>query len=129
MRLSESWLQFIKFGIVGVANTGIGLGSYYLLLWLGCHYLVANVGSWVVSVFNAFYWNNKYVFKSNAIWWRALIKTYISYGASFVSGTVLLYLLVEWCGVSELLAPVCTLLLTIPMNFLLNKFWTFKSRL
>ena len=54
MRLSESWMQFIKFGIVGVANTGIGLGSYYLLLWLGCHYLVANIGSWIISVFNAF---------------------------------------------------------------------------
>ena len=129
MRLSESWIQFIKFGIVGVANTGIGLGSYYLLLWLECHYLVANIGSWIISAFNAFYWNNKYVFNSNVIWWRALVKTYISYGASFVSGTVLLYIFVEWCGVSELLAPVCTLLLTIPMNFLLNKFWTFKSRL
>lgn len=25
--------------------------------------MIANILSWVISVFNAFYWNNRYVFK------------------------------------------------------------------
>lgn len=123
------WItQFVKFGLVGMVNTAIGLGSYYLFLWLGCSYLLANIISWIISVFNAFYWNNKYVFASNNRWHVALLRTYLSYGFSLVLGTSFLYLLVEYAGVSDLIAPVCTLFLTIPMNFLLNKFLTFRSR-
>lgn len=126
MTNKENFIQFIKFGIVGLSNTFIGLGIYYLLLWLGANYLICNAVSWIISVFNAFYWNNKYVFKNENTWFSALIRTYISYGFSFLVSTVLLYLFVEWCGISKVLAPVVCLVVTIPLNFLLNKFWTFK---
>ena len=122
----ESFLQFMKFCVVGLSNTAIGLGTYYLFLWLGFHYMIANVLSWVISVFNAFYWNNKYVFKSSTTWLRALFRTYVSYGVSFLVGTVVLYGLVEWCSVSDIIAPLLVLIVTIPLNFVLNKFWTFK---
>ena len=122
----ESLLQFIKFGIVGLSNTFIGLGIYYLLLWLGANYLICNAVSWVISVFNAFYWNNKYVFKTGNTWLTALLRTYLSYGLSFLIGTGLLYVFVEWCGISQIIAPVLTLIVTIPLNFVLNKFWTFR---
>lgn len=125
-RNSKNIVQFIKFGIVGVSNTAVSFGCYYFLLWVGCHYLVANVIAWVISVFNAYYWNNKYVFANDTHWFKALMKTYMSYGFSAVLGTGLLYLLVEFCSVSELIAPVFVLLLTIPLNFVLNKFWTFR---
>lgn len=125
---TQTIMQFIKFGIVGVANTVIGLGTYYLFLWLGCHYLLANVLSWLISVFNAFYWNSRYVFKTGLHWLRALAKTYVSYGASFLMGMVVLYILVDILGISNIVAPLITLGITIPLNFLLNKFWTFRDK-
>ena len=117
--------QFFKFGLVGILNTIIGFGSYYCLLWLGCNYIWANVISWIISVFNSFYWNNKYVFIHNTLWWKALAKTYISYALSLICGTILLFIVVEYLYISPIIAPVFTLLLTIPMNFILNKYWTF----
>ena len=122
----KSVVQFIKFGIVGVSNTVIALAVYYILLWLGAVYLVANTISWIVSVFNAFYWNNRYVFKNDTPWLKALVKTYISYGASFVAGSILLIIFVEICYISDKIAPLLTLVLSIPMNFIMNKYWTFK---
>ena len=122
----KSIVQFIKFGIVGVSNTIIALVVYYLILWLGVPYLIANTISWIVSVFNAFYWNNRYVFINNTPWSKALVKTYISYGASFVVGSILLIIFVEVCNMSDKIAPLLTLVLTIPMNFIMNKYWTFK---
>ena len=123
---SSDVIQFIKFGIVGLSNTAIGLGSYYLFLWLGWHYMLANVMSWIISVFNAFYWNSKYVFYASSSWLRALFRTYLSYGLSFVIGAIVLYALVEWGGVSDVIAPLLVLIITIPLNFVLNKFWAFK---
>ena len=125
-RSNQHIMQFIKFGIVGLSNTLIALLVYYVLLFIGVNYLIANVFSWVVSVFNAFYWNNKYVFQNDTIWFKALIKTYISYGVSFLLGTLLLFILVAGCGISEVIAPLLSLVITIPLNFIMNKFWTFK---
>ncbi|MEG2931919.1 MAG: GtrA family protein [Ruthenibacterium sp.] len=33
----------------------------------------------------------------------------------------------QYWGVSEWIAPVINLVITIPLNFILNKFWTFKQ--
>ena len=122
----ESLIQFFKFGLVGLSNTAVGFGVYYALYFCWAHYITANIVSWLVSVFNAFYWNNKYVFQSGSGWWKTLCRTYVSYGASLLVSTLLLYALVEYLQVSPVIAPVLCLLVTVPLNFLLNKFWAFK---
>lgn len=124
-------LQFIKFGIVGVSNTLISLAVYYIFLWINKDlYLLGNVAGWVVSVANAFYWNNKYVFADDrtGVWSMItkLCKTYLSYGATFLLSTFLLYLEVDIWGWSSAISPLINLLITIPLNFLLNKFWAFQ---
>lgn len=124
-------IQFLKFGLVGVSNTAVSLAVYYLFLWVDDRlYLWGNVVGWVVSVANAFYWNNKYVFTEHSEGIAALIKrllrTYLSYGATFLLSTVLLYLEVDVLHWSAVISPIMNLLVTIPLNFLLNKFWTFQ---
>lgn len=122
----NSLIQFIKFGLVGVSNTIVGFGVYYLLYYCGVYYLIANIASWLISVFNAFYWNNKYVFQAGSSWWKTLVRTYISYGASLIISTMMMYVLVALIHISPVIAPVICLVVTIPMNFILNKFWAFK---
>lgn len=124
-------VQFIKFGLVGVSNTLVSLAVYYLVLFINSRwYLLGNVLGWIISVANAFYWNNKYVFgvkgDGTRTFFKKLGKTYLSYGATFLLSTALLYLEVDVLGWSALISPVLNLLITIPLNFLLNKFWAFK---
>ena len=120
--------QFVKFGLVGVSNTVLALAIYYVLLFLGMHYLWANVFAFAISVLNAYFWNSRFVFTRNPTSGRArqLAKVYVSYGLTFVLSMVLLYVMVDILGVSELLAPVFNLCITVPLNFLLNRFWAFK---
>lgn len=117
--------QFIKFCIVGLSNTGISLIAYYGCLFLGAHYILANVVSWIVGVFNSFYWNNKYVFTSTEAWWKALLKSYASYGFSLVAGLLLLSLLIEVLSISEFIAPIIVMIVMTPINFIMNKMWVF----
>ena len=129
----EAFLQFIKFGIVGVSNTLIHYFTYLICIFAGCHYLIASVIGFLVSVMNAFYWNNKYVFvkEENATrsLWQAFLKTFLSYaGTGLVLENVLLVIWVRFLHVPEAIAPLVTLLITIPINFILNKFWAFKDR-
>ena len=121
-------LQFVKFGIVGLSNTIISLAIYYLFIWINSDwYLLGNVSGFVVSVANAFFWSRRYVFKdSHESFLRGLLKSYLAYGVSFVFAIGLLFVQVEWIGISKVLAPILNLIITIPLNFLINKYWTFR---
>ena len=123
-------LQFIKFGLVGVSNTLVAWICYYLFLWIDEDlYIVGSVVGGIVCIANAFYWNDKFVFKSNNNDWRSKLKrlgkTYISYGGTSLFGLFLLWVEVRFLGVSKLLAPPLNLIITIPLNFMLNRNWTF----
>ncbi len=136
----ESLMQFVKFGIVGVSNTVISYVLYTVTLiglravglFAGYDYLIATVVAFVLSVLWSFYWNNKMVFvmeegQSRNIW-KALIKTYISYSfTGLFLNSVLMVLWVQVFHVSEFIAPIINLLISVPVNFLINKFWAFKS--
>lgn len=131
----EEWttfMQFVKFGLVGVSNTFISYMVYLASVLCGANYLLGNLLGFVVSVLNSFYWNNKYVFKkekdSKRSGVNALIKTFISYGATgLLLSSALLYVWIDLLGISELAAPIINLLVTIPLNFVLNKLWAFKQ--
>ena len=135
LKLSEkTWLnllQFGKFGIIGIFNNAISYVTYFVLIKLGMHYIPANIIGFSLSVYNAYYWNNKYVFvaENKRIWWKTFLKTYISYaGTGIVLSNVLLVLWVECLYISREVAPVLNLLITVPVNYLVNKFWTYKER-
>lgn len=137
----ETFVQFVKFGVVGVTNTVISYVIYVASLlilqnnkWLeGVDYLVAQVIAFILSVLWSFYWNNKYVFIQSADTERsllkALIKTYISYSfTGLFLNSILSVLWVEVLGISKMVAPIINLLVSVPLNFFMNKFWAFKDK-
>lgn len=125
--MKKSIIQFIKFGIVGCSNTLISLAIYYVLIYFHINYIVANTVGFIVSVLNAYYWNKRFVFKVDKEKdMKALIRTFVSYGSTFILSTLLLFIMVNQLGISEILVPIINLMITIPLNFVLNKFWAFK---
>ncbi len=122
--------QFIKFGIVGISNTLISLSIYYIFVFISLKlYLVGNTVGFVVSVLNSYYWNNKYVFKAKERdHIKAIGKTYLSYTITFLLSTVLLFIMIELLGIQETIAPIINLSITVPLNFLLNKYWVFIEK-
>lgn len=121
-------IQFIKFGLVGLSNTFISLAVYYLLVLVRVNYIIANILGFIISVLNAYYWNSKYVFKSDNSKKTILFRTYAAYLITFILSNTLLYLQVEIINISKYIAPLICLLVTIPLNFIINKFWTYKEK-
>lgn len=133
--------QFIRFGIVGVTNTVISYLLYTASLLLmrsvgiltGVDYLVAQIVAFVLSVLWSFYWNNRMVFvmeegQTRSIW-KALLKTYISYSfTGLFLNSILLFLWVDVVQISEFIAPIINLLISVPLNFIMNKFWAFRTK-
>lgn len=120
-------VQFLKFGVIGLANTFLSLSIYYFFVYVGVNYLLANTIAFIITVANSYFWNNRYVFrKTSAGHLKAITKVYICYGATFLISTFLLYVMVDWLGISKYIAPILNLFVTVPLNFILNRFWAFK---
>jgi putative flippase GtrA len=128
----EKVLQFVKFGIVGISNNVVMYVIYLLLITIGINYVVANCAGFALSIINAYYWNNRYVFRNvsddRRIWWKGLIKTFVSYSfTGIILGNILLIIWVEIINISNIIAPLINLIITVPLNFIINKYWTFRK--
>lgn len=155
--MMKSFLQFIKFGLVGVSNTLISEAVYVIIVLFKGNYLFASFMGFVISVLNAYYWSSKYVFKENEdgekrVWWKVLLKTYVAYFWGFLVNLCLLILWIDILHVADYMGPVqkllagfgvtsldaevlgnliaegVNLILVIPMNFLINKYWAYKQK-
>lgn len=132
-------LQFVKFGIVGLSNTVISYVIYVISLVAlqsmevlpKIDYLVAQFIGFVLSVLWSFYWNNKFVFQDNdggRNILQVLLKTYLSYAfTGLFLNSILSFVWVEIFQWSKMIAPIINLLVSVPLNFIMNKFWAFKS--
>lgn len=126
----KTLVQFFLFGLVGISNTVVSLLCYYLVLWINPEwYMLGSVIGTIVSIANAFVWNDRFVFvggkKDCKSVLRRLFKTYISYGGTAILSNVLLWIEVAFFFVPKTFAPILNLLITIPLNFIISKFWTF----
>lgn len=129
---SDIFAQFFRFGLVGFTNTAVNYGVYAVLLYLGLHYLAASIAAFVVSVLWSYALNSHFVFKaeegSERSVLKSLAKTFVSYAATgLILTNVLLVIEIEVFSVNGYIAPLLNLLVTVPLNFLLNRNWAFKS--
>lgn len=96
--------------------------------------------------------------KEKRVWWQVLLKTYASYALGFGINTVLLILWIDmlrigvyfgfvgdiigWASgflsflpksmtadeISEIIAPILNMFITVPINFVINKFWAYRQK-
>jgi len=122
-------IQFLKFGLVGISNTLLSLTIYYIFFWINpVLYQAGNAVGWMIGVLNSVFWNRKLVFKdSTEHLLKILGKSFLAYGGSFLLTVILLHIQIELIGIPASIAPLICLVFTIPVNFLANKFWAFRS--
>ncbi len=109
--------------ILSYAITNIG---FYII---GLHAQVCNILAFIITVFISFILNRKFVFKQeeNKNFWKSLLKVYASYSITGLFLTaILLFIEEQILGIPHYIATLMNLIITIPINFLLNKFWAFK---
>ena len=140
-RLYEPVMQFVRFGVVGVSNTAISYGvemlGYYVLFAASpmderLKVILVSALSFVVSTINSYYWNNRFVFRGGKKRFSRHLVDYFRMAACYaVTGLILSPLIklgLGRLGMPFWAASISTLIVTIPLNFLLNKFWAFAKK-
>lgn len=149
--------QIVSFGLVGILNTIVSQIVYMICVGVGLHYIAANVIGFIISVFHAYLWQTKLVFKEDEnlekrVWWQVLLKTFAAYAfTGLVLNNVFLVLWIDVIrierftpAITELvnrfgvqienrdlavtIAPLLNIVINVPINFVINKFWAYRQK-
>jgi dolichol-phosphate mannosyltransferase len=129
-RKPGNWLQLFHFAVVGGSGYVINLIVFTLLAeGADVNHLLAAVGAFVVAVTNNFMLNRHWTFRhqgakeSHAGFQAARFLTVSTVGLGV--NLIVLALLVDGAGLSELPAQAIAVAVATPVNFIGNKLWTF----
>ena len=128
-RQPASWLQLLKFSVVGGSGYVINLAVFAVLADnLGVHHAIAAVGAFCVAVTNNFLWNRYWTFGPGA--GRARFQAFRFLTVSVLSlllNLAVLEAILAGTEAGDLTAQAIAVAVVMPFNFLGNKLWTFAS--
>ena len=121
------WEQLIRFCVVGASGYLVNLLVFSLLVHAAdAHYVLAAVLAFCVAWTNNFMWNKYWTFRRHDL-------SAVQQGARYLAvslvalglNLVLLELLVR-AGLGEVPAQAMAIAAVMPVNFLLNRRWSFR---
>jgi putative flippase GtrA len=118
--------QFVRYLIVGVANTALSFLAYRLLLVAGTPYVVAAPVAFIAGAVNGYVFNRRWTYAAaDSSRARVLYFVFAALGAAVTSGLVLLVVRIAHVGKGE------AYLVAVPpvtvATFLANRYWTFAG--
>jgi putative flippase GtrA len=126
-RRPASWVQLVKFGLVGGSGYLINLAVFAVLTeTLGVHHVLAAIGAFCVAVTNNFLLNRHWTFAAGDghAGFQAMRFFAVSIAALTIN-LVALEALVSEASLGDLTAQAIAVAIAMPFNFLGNKLWTF----
>jgi Predicted membrane protein len=146
-------IQILKYSVIGVMNTLITV----LVIWIMMRFVfgikgdtdastiavtISNIIGYILGLINSFLWNRSWTFKSNKSWKIDLWRFIVAFLICFIPQLLLVNVLNTYVNMSSVhitlledqylvsFAYICQLIgivfYTI-MNFLLNKYFTFRK--
>lgn len=128
-KVPVSLRQFIKFSLVGVANTTIDIGFYlFFTRVFGIFYLVANILAFLIAVTNSYFLNRRFTFKSKQnkkLEYSLFVVVQI---VGLLIAELILYVSVTSFGWIDIHGKLVAVVIVIFWNFIASKNFVFKIR-
>ena len=128
MKNKKSIIQFVKFGVVGVSNTLLtALTIWFLLRVFHFSDYLSNIIGYIIGLTNSFIWNKKWTFRSNLKVKDTVFKFIITFAICYLIQLGNLYILLHYTTLDSYICQLLSIVVYTIFNFLLNKYYTFKS--
>lgn len=122
-------IQGARFVMVGVLNTIVGYGIYYLIIWIWGKpfYLWAGAAGHVVGTIQSYLCNRVWTFRSSASPYWEMVKFVIVSSGQLGATLALNWLLVDFFGMSPYASPVIIIPVVTVTTYLAHKVWSFRA--
>lgn len=109
----------------------LSVASYiFLNLWMGINELIANVLSWTITVFFAFFTNRVWVFRTETSGMKEFVKQmgsfYVGRVVTLIVEELILLIFITWLGWSSVLIKISAQIIVIILNYFISKIWIFR---
>ena len=120
---------FIRYSLVGLLNTGITLGTVFLLMFLNVHYLIANGVGYLAGALNSFYFNKHFTFNAKQAWSSELSRFIFSMVFCYLIQWFFLLGAVEYFTLSKVFSQIAGNVIFTILFYILCKWFVFNSSL
>lgn len=132
LELFNKYKEIILYLVFGVLTTVVSLVSYYFCSeFLGLHYLVSNVISWILAVVFAYITNRLWVFESNTTGISSILKEMFTFvNCRLLSGVIdmaTMFILVDIIIINDMYAKLFTQVIVVILNYIFSKLIIFKK--
>jgi len=118
--------QFAKFVIIGVFNTALNYGTFFILLSY-TSYLISLVFAHLIGVINSFIWNKYWTFGSKELRLDEFVKFNMLYIVYFIVNAVMLIFMVNILHITPQMGQLIALPILTIISFVGQKYWSFKK--
>ena len=123
----DEWAQLLRFCTVGASGYVVNLLVFAALLHgLGAHHLPAAIGAFLVAWTNNFILNKWWTFRRHELSAAQQGMRYMAVSLVALALNLLLLEAMVRGGTPELTAQAIAVVLVTPVNFLLNRRWSFR---
>jgi putative flippase GtrA len=118
--VNQQLARIVRFGLVGVVNTGVYYGLY-LLFCIALPIMAAHVLAFGLAMVGSYFLSCYFTFRTKPTWRKFLLFP-LSNATNFVVSTAGLYLLVHWADMDSRIAPLVAAAAAIPFTFIVAQF-------
>jgi dolichol-phosphate mannosyltransferase len=122
----EDWHQLVRFCMVGGSGYLVNLAVFALLVGLGAHHVAAAVGAFCVAWLNNFVLNKYWTFRCHELSTLTQGARYLAVSLIALSLNLILLEILVRAGTPAVPAQAISIAAVMPVNFLLNRRWSFR---
>jgi len=126
LQRDSTYLQLTNFGLVGILNTLVGFGAFFLFLNY-TNYMMSLIISHVIGVTHSYIWNRYWIFKSEKIILNEFIKFNSVYAVVFLTNALVLIFCVNFLKWDPRIVQLITLPIITVISFTGQKYWSFRK--
>ena len=122
--------QAIKYGVIGMSNTLITMVVIWIMMkTFGLPEGLSNITGYVAGLVNSYVWNRQWTFRgSETTFWRGVMRFAIAFGVCYALQYGLVLALNRHLPIDHYYNHLIGMVFYTFLNFLMNKFLTFRIR-
>lgn len=121
-------IKLLKFGLIGILNTSITIGSYAVFVYIfNMNFIIANIIAYILGMINSYFWNKNWVFEVKESNTFTYVKFIVVNVGMLGFNSLGLYILVSNFHINKMISQIIIVGASMFLNFILTKTWTFRS--
>lgn len=122
-------MQLLRYGVVGVLNSGIGYAVIFVCMGVfGWRPVTSNIAGYAVGIVISFVLNRNFTFRSIGAAGSELRRFLLIFALAYLANLAVLLVMVHWVEMAAGWAQVVAGVVYFVLSFVLSKFYVFADR-